>query len=200
MSTDHPTDWNDIRRRLSAAEQALAAEMHITPERRQRILEDRARALAKTPPAAPGPSLEVIEFSLAYERYAIETAWVREVYPLREYTPLPGTPEFVLGIIHLRGHVLSVLDIKKFFELPDKGISDLSKVIVLADGAMEFGILADRVDGVRPLPRDEIQPPLPTLTDLRAEYLIGVTARHEIVLDGRRLLNDPKIIVGGEAA
>jgi purine-binding chemotaxis protein CheW len=196
--TRTPTDWAEIHRRL--AESGLAAEAPLGPKRRRTILEARARALAKAPPPAPGPCLEVLEFALGYERYAIATAWVREVHALRELTPLPGTPPFVLGIIHLRGQVLSVLDIKKFFDMPDRGISDLSKVIVLADATMEFGILADRVDGVRTLPLADLQPPPATLTDRRAEYLLGVTRDRDVVLDGRKLLNDPNIVVGEDAA
>ena len=198
--TRTPADWADIHRRLADNERALAAAADLPPERRRAILEARARALAKAPPPAPGPCLEVLAFVLAEERYAIETAWVREAHTLRDLTPLPGTPPFVLGIIHLRGQVLSVLDMKKFFDMPDRGISDLSKVIVLSDGAMEFGILADRVDGVRTLPLSELQPPPATLTDRRADYLLGVTRGREVVLDGRKLLNDPNIVVGDDAA
>lgn len=193
-------DWSEVRRRLEAAGQLLDEEFAPPPEQRQAILDARARVLAAAPPAAPGPGFEALEFQLAREHYALETSWVREVFPLRDFTPLPGTPEFVLGIIHVRGRIVSVLDIKKFFELPAQGLSDLNQVIVIGDGAMEFGILADAIVGVRRILRDDLQAPLPTLTDIRADYLMGITRQREVVLDGHKLLSDPAIVVAAEVA
>lgn len=198
MKPTRSVNWSEVRRRVEAAAHRLAEEFEPSPAKRREILEARAKALAAEPPAAPGPGFEALEFLLAGERYALETHWVREVYPLREFTPLPGTPDFVLGVIHVRGRIVSVLDLKRFFELPAPGLSDLNKVIVLAAGAMEFGILADRIDGVRRILRADVQPPLPTLTGIRAEYLLGVTRTREVVLDGGKLLADPAIVVNAE--
>jgi purine-binding chemotaxis protein CheW len=161
-------------------------------------LEARARALAVALPAAVGASVEVLEFMLADERHAIESVWVREVVPLRELTVLPGTPAFVLGVIHLRGEILSMLDIGKFFGLARKGLTDLDKAIVLDDGKMRFGILADRIVGSRSIPVSEVQPPLPTLSVIRPDYLLGVTRERGVILDGRKLLADPSIVVADE--
>ena len=136
-----------------------------------------------------------MEFLLAYETYAIESRCVREVYPLQNLTPLPCTPAFVLGIVNVRGEMLSVLDIKKFFGLPEKGLTDLNKLIVLDSGAMRFGILADAIVGVRHIPLAEIQPSLPTLTGIREEYLKGVTAGRIVILDAEKLIADEKIVV-----
>ena len=103
----------------------------------------------------------MLEFSLAYERYALETAFVREVYPLKEFTPLPCTPPFVLGIISVRGQILAVIDLKRFFNLPEKGLSDLNKVIILRRGGLEVGLLADAVSGVQAIPGLRSRPPCP---------------------------------------
>lgn len=193
-------DWAAVTARLDAAAQRFEDEFAPPPERRRAILAARAAALAAEPAPTPGAAFEVLEFTLARERYALESCWVREVYPLREFTPLPGTPAFVLGIVHQRGRIVSVLDLKKFFEMPVPGLSDLNKVIVLTDGAMEFGILADTVVGVRRILRDDLQPPLPTLTGIRADYLMGITRQREVVLDGGRLLSDAGIVVAAEVA
>lgn len=197
-SARKPVDWGEVRHRLEAAGRTLDEEFTPSPARRRAILEARARVLAAEPPAAPGPGFEVLEFQVANELYALETSWVREVFPLREFTPLPGTPDFVLGIIHVRGRIVSVLDLKRFFELPAQGLSDLNKVIVVGDGAMEFGILADVLIGVRRLAQEEVQAPLPTLTGIRADYLLGITRQRQVVLDGRRLLTNPAIVVAAE--
>lgn len=182
---------------MEATHAAIERVWAPSPEETQRILKARAQALAREaePVQAAGEHIEVVEFLLAHERYALESQYVREVYPLENLTPLPGTPLFVLGIVNLRGEILSVIDIKKFFDLPEKGLTDLNKVIVLHDGNMRFGILADVVIGVRHVAAGEIQSSLPTLTGIREEYLRGVTPERMIVLDAEKILHDEKLVV-----
>ena len=164
------------------------------------ILRARAQALARPPQLAKAAdaSLEVLEFRLARESYALETRHVQEVYPLRNLTPLPCTPPFMLGIVNVRGRITPVIDIKKFFDLPDKGLTDLHRVVLVRSGDFELGLLADVIAGVRNIPLDSLQPSLATLTGIRAEYLKGVTAQRLVVLDLERMLADPKIIVNEE--
>jgi purine-binding chemotaxis protein CheW len=193
-------DWSAIHRRLETAQAALQQDLTPTPEEQKRILKARACALARTPKGEDITTarIEVVEFLLAYERYGLELLYVREVYPLKELTSLPCTPPFVVGIINVRGRLLSVLDIKNFFDLPAKGLTDLNKVIIVHDPSMEFGILADALLGVRSIPIEEIQASLPTLTGIRDEYLMGVTKDRLVILDAGRLLSDKKIIVHEE--
>jgi len=195
-----PIDWAAVRQRVETARQLLEDEFTPPPEKRRAVLAARARTLAIEAAAAPGPGFAALEFMLAREHYAVETSWVREVSPLREFTPLPGTPPFVLGIIHVRGQIVSVLDLKKFFDLPNQGLSDVNKVIVLGNGRMEFGILADAIVGTGRILNDELQSPLPTLTDIRAKYLLGITRQRHVVLDGSKLLSDPAIVVASAVA
>ena len=173
--------------------------MPAAPNARQ-ILRARAQALARPPEraAVAAASLELLEFRLANECYALETRYVREVYPLKNLTPLPCTPPFVLGIVNVRGRILPVLDLKKFFELPEEGLTDLHRIILVQGHDLELGLLADVIAGVRTIPVDSLQPSLPTLTGIRAEYLKGVTAARLVVLDLDRILADPKIIVHEE--
>ena len=193
VAAEHVIDWPAIRRRLEDAASVLEQKMMPSPEEKKKILKERARTLAREPKGdgLREEQLEIVEFLLASERYAIESSWVREVYPLKDLTPLPGTPSFVLGIINVRGQIVSVVDLKKFFDLPAKGLSSLDKVLIITDGRMEFGLLTDAVAGVREIALREIQPPLPTLTGIRAEYLTGVTADRLAVLDAGKLLADP---------
>lgn len=189
-------DWREVHQRLEAARVASERAWAPDAEEAKRILKARAKALAReTGKAEAADALELVEFLLAHERYAVESRYVREVYPLENLTPLPCTPAFVLGIVNIRGEILSVLDIKKFFDLPEKGLTDLNKVIVLQSGNMLFGILADAILGVRRIPIAEIQPSLPTLTGIREKYLKGVTPERTVVLDAEKLLTDETIIV-----
>lgn len=176
-----------------------AIDIPATPDAR-RILRARAQALARPAQhaALAEDSLDVLEFRLAQERYALETRYVREVYPLKDLTPLPCTPPFVLGIVNVRGRITPVIDIKKFFDLPDQGLTDLHRIILVGAGDLELGLLADVIVGVRSVPLESLQPSLPTLTDIGGEYLKGVTAERLVVLDLARILADPKIIVHEE--
>jgi len=191
-------DWDRLRGRLEAARAGVARE--LTPDEKTGILRKRARALAEPPLQVRGTEadLEVLEFLLTYETYAIELCWIAETYPLRDLTPLPGTPLFVAGIINVRGRILSVIDIRRFFDLPEKGLTNLNKVIILKDGVMEFGLLADEILGTRSIPQAEVQPALPTLTGIRQEYLKGITRGRTTILDGAKLLNDKGLIVHEE--
>jgi purine-binding chemotaxis protein CheW len=169
---------------------------NVAPTEAMQILRKRAQSLARKPAAAsPTTQLDLLEFHLADERYALETRYVQEAHPLRELTSLPGTPPFVLGIVNVRGRILPVLDLKKFFGLPERGITDLHRIILVRDSDIELGLLADTVAGVRSIEQDRLQSSLPTLTGIRADYLKGVTDERLVVLDIVRILADPKIIV-----
>jgi purine-binding chemotaxis protein CheW len=104
----------------------------------------------------------------------------------------------VLGIVNVRGRILPVLDLKKFFDLPEKGLTDLHRIILVRNEDIELGLLADVVIGMRAMAVDRLQPSLPTLTGIREEYLRGVTADRLIVLDLARVLTSPRIIVSEE--
>lgn len=166
----------------------------------KQVLKDRARALSKLPQdiTATAASMELLEFRLAQECYAIETNDVIEVYPFKNLTSLPGTPSFVLGVVNVRGRIIPVIDIKKFFDLPDKGITDLHRIILVSGNGLELGLLADAIVGVQTIPMESLQGSLPTLTGIRGDYLKGVTAERLVVLDLMRILTDPRIIVHEE--
>jgi purine-binding chemotaxis protein CheW len=176
--------------------------MKIEKEEAGQILRDRARLLARKVerPADDDASLQLLEFGLAQEHYALEHEWVEEVFPLKELTPLPHTPPFIRGIVNLRSRILPVFDLKRFFDLPEKGLTDLHRIILVRGNDLELGLLADFVVGIRSIPAESLQSPLPTLTGIRSDYLKGVTAERLIVLDLPRILADPKIIVNDEVA
>lgn len=203
--TSHPSgdhkprqtiDWEQIHRRLATVRDAIEAVAAPPPAVLKKILKERAIALAREAKMeTAGSAIDVLEFDLAYERYGFELAYIREVCPLAELTPLPGTPDFVLGIVNVRGRVVSVIDIRKFFDLPDKGLSDLNKVVILTSDTREFGVLTDRIIGTRSLFTATLQESLPTLTDVRSQYLKGVTGERLIVLDAGKILRDEKLVV-----
>ena len=175
----------------------VAADLEAVYLENQTILQARARILARKKGEEDhgGERLEVVEFLVNDEKYAIELVHIGEVFPLGELTELPGVPPFVLGVVNLRGQIISVNDIRRFFDIPAKGISDKSRIIVLASATMEFGILADSILGTRSVRIRDMVAAMPTLTGIRAQFLKGITREHTVILDGAKLLNDSEIVI-----
>ena len=190
-------DWSALRARLARAQLAVEESCRLSPAQARAILEERALALARVP-AAAAPAAEVIEvitFALADEAYALETCHVREVVRLTEYTPLPGAPPFLVGVVNLRGEILAVMDLRPFFGMRGQALTDLSRVLVLGGERPEFGVVADAAHEVRTLRRDEILEPPASAGGPGREYVRGVTAAALIVLDGAALLQDGRLFI-----
>jgi len=191
-----PIDWRALREKVEAIGASLERTWTPDDEAARRILRQRAAELAiarETEDA--GLTISVIELLLANERYCIEATYVREVRQLDALTMLPGAPPFVLGIVSVRGEVVSVVDIGVFFDLPARGLTDRNRILVLRSREMVFGIVADSVPGIRRLRAAEIQPAPPTFTGVREKYLRGITSDGLVVLDGARLIHDESIVV-----
>jgi purine-binding chemotaxis protein CheW len=181
--------------------EAAGAVLHETEEqRRKRILRERAQKLARRPKEVEAEEevVELIEFTLGHENYAIEVKYVREVYPIKDLTPVPCTPTFVLGILNVRGQIISVTDFRKFFDLPNGQITDESRVIIVENEKLELGILADSVLGEKRIPRSRIQSQTPVLRGINENYLKGVTEGRTAILNMERLLSDESIVVHEE--
>lgn len=191
-------DWAGLHRRLGASQAAMKRKLSPGPQEKREILRARARSLAAwgtIEAKSPGQMLDVVEFALGPERYGIELNRIREIHPLSEFTPLPCTPAFVLGLVNVRGQILSIIDIKKLFDLPEKGLTDLNKAIIVHAHRLELGILADAILGVRSIALEDLHPALPTLTGIRARYLKGITKDPLVVLDVEKILGDERIVV-----
>jgi len=192
--TPRKIDWSLIHRRLELADAELARHQAQSPERIRHILEERARTLARVPELQEQElQLEILTFTLAAESYAVDIHHVREVCQLKNLTTLAGTPPFLAGVMNLRGRILAVIDLRRFFNLPLKGLTELNRVVVLADPINELGLLADSIDGIRQVPAASLENTLPTLTGIREQFLLGVTADLIGVLDGARLLSDTSL-------
>ena len=161
------------------------------------LLKMRAVAMAIEPEQKRDTSTitEIVEFTIAAESYGIESSFVREVYPLKDFTPLPGVPSFILGIVNIRGQILPVIDLKKFFNLPFKGLGELNKMIILHNDLMEFGVLADEVIGTKKIFVDEILPVPSAIAGIGERYLKGVTKDRLIIFSAEVLLSDKGIVV-----
>jgi purine-binding chemotaxis protein CheW len=194
-------DWEAIHRRLAATTATVSGGRDHGPEEVRRILEARARAAARVP-AGPDAAemLEVLAFSLAGETYGVETRHVREVCELKDLADVPCTPTFIAGVMNLRGRILATIDLRRFFDLPARGLTELNRVIVLGGSGGELGLLADSIDGIRSVRAADLQEDLATLTGIRERFLKGIAGQMLAVLDGDRLLADPGLKVDEQVA
>ena len=168
----------------------------------QRILKKRAEALARPLEARPtfAESVELVVFSLAGERYAVDTAHVQDVVPLPEITPLPCTPSFVLGVVNHRGRILPVLDFRRLFDLSGEGIPEGARLVAAEVGGMRFALFADTVAGIVRVDMRELTPPPVTFTDDRKAWLLGVTGEMVAVLDLEAMVRESRIVVNEEVS
>lgn len=142
--------------------------------------------------------VEVLEFLLADEKYALEISFISGVYSLKNLVKIPCTPLFVLGMINVRGQLFSVIDLAIFFDLTRGEINFQHKVIILKSDKMEFGILADEIINVKQEPMIDLEISIPSLSKIRSEYIKGVTKERLIILDGAKILSDRNLIVEEE--
>jgi purine-binding chemotaxis protein CheW len=159
------------------------------------ILEKRAKNLAR-PVKAENKILpvEILKFRLAYQEYAIPMDQIREVDLTGEITPVPGTPEYITGICAIRGEIISLVDLREFFKIHGKGLTDLNRVIVITDGTITFGILADFITGTGTILREMLAPVRSGQTPIAEKYLLGAVD-NLIVLNAAALLADPAMLI-----
>jgi purine-binding chemotaxis protein CheW len=154
---------------------------------KQDILRKRAARLAFVPEKKRrGIVLEVVEFLLGQERYALGTAHIRQVQRLKDLTPLPGTAPFVAGVVNRQGEILSVIDLKKLFGLPDRQEAPGGLLIFVAAGKREMGLLADELVGLREIYPESLQTSLMLASAGLGQFILGADPDGLIVLDGTK--------------
>lgn len=159
-----------------------------------RVLEERARRLAAPPASAQMHDLvELTRFVVNGDRYALENRFVRAIVPLGSVTPLPGCPEWVTGLTSIRGEVVLVVDLHRFFEVSGSGQGMGSHLVVCGEDQTEFAIVVESVEGVASLPAAEIQTVPATLPRSMPEFVRGIVEGTTTVLAGAELLADGRI-------
>jgi purine-binding chemotaxis protein CheW len=117
---------------------------------------------------------QFLAFQLGSEEYALDISRISEIIKPREYTDIPRVPEFVLGLISLRGVVVPVIDLRLRFKLGSASISPSSRVVVCREGEMVAGLLVDSIKQVIKLSADKIEPPPAVLSGVDRSLLEGV--------------------------
>ena len=192
----------DTTQELTPAEEqtTLAAQTHDA-EDITRVLEERARALARSSEAdeTSGETIGMVVLAVGDERYGVEVQEVQEIEPLDKITPIPGTPAFWSGVVNLRGSMYPVLDIERYLGLPSSEEVESPKVALVSRNGLSVGLLVDEVPEIRQVKVSDIGPPVADGSS-KAEVVRGVTPDMLSVLDLEALLSDPALVIEDDAS
>ena len=136
--------------------------------------------------------LQLVSFYLEGEEFALEILKVQEIIRMVDLTRVPNSPEFVEGVINLRGKVIPVIGLRKRFGMGPKEQDKQTRIVVLETRGMVIGFVVDSVSEVLRIPADTVEPP-PRLVKSEREYVTGVgklANRLLLLLDVDRLLSD----------
>ncbi|ALU44827.1 MULTISPECIES: chemotaxis protein CheW [Pseudoalteromonas] len=137
--------------------------------------------------------LQWVTYKLEDETYGINVMQVQEVLRYTEIAPVPGAPTYVLGIINLRGNVVTVIDTRSRFGLPSSEVTDNSRIVIIEAEKQVVGILVDSVAEVVYLRSSEIDSAPNIGTEESAKFIQGVSNREGellILVDLNKLLSD----------
>ncbi len=157
-------------------------------------LRQRAEQYAAPPPESKtaDDALNVLIFELGSERYGVDVMLVRGVRDLAKIARVPGIPGFYRGVVNVRGQILTVLDLRTFFDIPVGDESAPGELVIVRSNNLEIGLLANIVNGVTSIPREAVVP----ADNIR--YALGVTADKLVLLNIEQMFEDDRFIVGGK--
>ena len=156
-------------------------------------MNDISKQSAKKSAAAADVVLQWVTFNLQEETYGINVMQVQEVLRYTEIAPVPGSPDYVLGIINLRGNVVTVIDTRARFGLEPAEVTDNSRIVIIEAEKQVIGILVDSVAEVVYLKSSEIDTAPNVGTEESARFIQGVSNRDGqllILVDLNKLLSD----------
>jgi purine-binding chemotaxis protein CheW len=152
--------------------------------------QDRTRVTASDP---NDEVLQWVTYRLDEETYGINVMQVQEVLRYTEIAPVPGAPDYVLGIINLRGNVVTVIDTRSRFGLPSAQTTDNSRIVIIESEEQVVGILVDSVAEVVYLRSSEIDSAPNVGAEESAKFIQGVSNQKGellILVDLNKLLSD----------
>ncbi|MCF8033573.1 MAG: chemotaxis protein CheW [Desulfarculaceae bacterium] len=172
----------------------------------QQMLERRARELARRIGREQEEvwDLAMVTFGQGRERYGVELPFLREVQPLKglNWSPVPCTPPFIVGVVNLRGRLYSVMDLSSFLGAGTAEVGEHAHVLLVGGGRlpgggqMELGLLSEDLPRIRRISRQNLREPRDTVSPEAEKYFQGVTKDMVALLEIDSLLSDPAIIVG----
>ena len=136
---------------------------------------------------------QIVAFSLGSETYGVDISQVGEIIPIQKIVPVPRAPEFVEGIINLRGKVIPVLDLRKHFGFEKKERDEEQKIVLAESHGESIGVIVDSVSSVLRIQEDSIEPPASVIKGEGVDYIAGICKMNSsliVLLDLTRIISD----------
>ncbi|MGD9610289.1 MAG: chemotaxis protein CheW [Desulfovibrionaceae bacterium] len=136
--------------------------------------------------------LQLVTFSIGEEEFGVDILSVQEIIRMMDITKVPRAPDFVEGVINLRGKVIPIIDLRKRFGLSTRDHDKHTRIIVIEINNMIVGFVVDSVSEVLRIPASTVEPPPPVVSGLESEYISGVGKLEDrllILLDLNKLLS-----------
>ena len=136
--------------------------------------------------------LQLVTFSIGEEEFGVDILSVQEIIRMMDITKVPRAPDFVEGVINLRGKVIPIIDLRRRFGLSTRDHDKHTRIIVIEINNMIVGFVVDSVSEVLRIPASTVEPPPPVVSGLESEYISGVGKLEDrllILLDLDRLLS-----------
>jgi len=149
-----------------------------------------------------GDVLQLVTFRLGNEEFSVDILKVQEIIRLMELTRVPKAPEFIEGVINLRGKVIPVMDLRSRFSMPQAEVTSEARIIVVALESTTVGFRVDGVSEVLRLPVDTVDPPPTMISGVETEYIKGVGKLDDrliLLLDIEKVLTEKDHAELGEA-
>ncbi len=118
--------------------------------------------------------IQLVSFMLDEVEYGVDILRVHEILRYPDITRLPNTPDFIKGVINLRGNVIPVVDVRIRFGFPKGTVTDLTRIIVVETGGKQVGLLVDNVYQVVRLPLTNVDPPSELITGVSEDFITGI--------------------------
>lgn len=144
-----------------------------------------------------GNVTQIVSFRLANEEYGVDIMRVQEIILMGQITQMPEVPDFICGLINLRGHVIPIIDLRKRFHLPCSDNTEDTRIVVVNLGSRTIGIVVDAVNEVLRINSEQIEPPPSSITGIDHEYIRGLVKLENKLLI---LLNIESVLSAGEQA
>lgn len=169
-----------------------------TPPRPAASASNIAPASTSGPKGAPATSVsQIVSFRLANEEYGVDIMRAQEIIMPGQITRMPEVPDFICGLINLRGHVIPIVDLRKRFGLPAKEADEHTRIIVVNVAGKTIGIVVDAVTEVLRISADQVEPPPSSVAGIDHDYIRGLVKLQNKLLI---LLNIDRILSRGEQA
>jgi purine-binding chemotaxis protein CheW len=143
------------------------------------------------------PQVQLVTFRLGTEEFGLDVFAVHEILRYAEPTPVPRAPEFVEGVIDVRGTLVPVVDMRRRFELADAPVNDETRVVLVEHGGERLGLVVDAVTEVLRVPETSVSEPPAYIRGLAAEFVRGIVrleSRLVVLIDIERILSSQERI------